>query len=159
MTVSPDPPLVIAPDAMGSTLPIRYAAAVVLQDARGRVLLARRGHLVTEFRGVWSFPSTSADAAPAALDGLIRGIEGWLALTAERWQLCARRLALRPRWRLEMWLYTASTAMQPELRAPKYDDWRWAEVAKVLSAIDDGAGDCMRAFQDYIGRAGALPCP
>ena len=154
MTRPPEPPLIIAADAERSTLPIRHAAAVVLHDERGLVLLAHRSQLVTEFRGVWSFPSASSDTATSARDDLTRGIDNWFGLTATNWQLCARRLALRPAWRLEMSLYIAGVAMPPQLLAPKYDQLRWAEVAKVLATIGDGAGDCMLAFKEYIDRAG-----
>jgi hypothetical protein len=147
------PPLIVAPDAGDSELPIRHAAAVVVRDVDGRVFLAQRSQQVTEFRGVWSFPSASAGSAQAALDGLIEGLREWFGWTAEHWQLCARRLALRPAWRLEMSLYTASVAAPPRLLAAKYDQVRWTDPAKVIAGINEGAGDCMLAFKDHVERS------
>jgi len=157
MTPAPLPPLIVAPNVGDSALPIRHAAAVVVHDVAGRVFLAQRSQRVTEFRGVWSFPSASADSAQAALDSLIEGLRDWFGWTPERWQLCARRLALRPAWRLEMSLYTASVAAPPQLLAPKYDQVRWTDPAKVIAAVGDGAGDCMLAFKDYVERSAVMP--
>jgi hypothetical protein len=140
--------------AASSGLPLRLAAAVAISDPEGQVLLVRRGPMVDEFPGKWSFPSAFVDggASHSEVPSILAGkIDSWLGLDLPSLKLLKIRDGVRPGWRLRMHLYGAVSKQTPRIQTPKYDAIMWVDGQVYFRHLEFAhLGDCSKAYLEYL---------
>lgn len=147
-------PLRSDPEASGSNLPIRRSAAIAIANPDGQVLMLKRSEWVDEFKGVWSFPSTFVTnniQDDQLVSFLLERIAGWMDLHVENIVLVARRMGIRPRWRLLMHLYTGFSRTAPILHSEKYESYQWVDGERFLSQFEYvRLGECAKSYLDFV---------
>lgn len=135
-------------------LTLRLAAAVAISNDEGQVLLVRRGRIVDEYAGKWSFPSTFIDAdTPFAEIPLIIAakVDSWLGLNLATLELLKVHHGVRAAWRLRMYLYGAVSWQTPLLRTAKYDAAQWVDGPAFFRQLNRiTLGDCSKAYLEYL---------
>ena len=151
MTSSDLPPIVSDQSAVENDLPVRNAAAVVITNDIGLVLLARRNLLLPEFPGVWSFPSIYERDGQGLWPSLASLIHQELGLELDGDQLIGRRLGQRREHRILMHLYLARAVGLPTRRGQKYDDLLWTDGKSFVAGLEWAKmGECMKCYADYL---------
>lgn len=137
--------------ALACNLPERKAAALVLLDDSGLVLLVRRNRDMVEFPGVWSFPSVYERPGCGLCDLLRSMLNAELAVKVEDMMLIASRMGVRPQRRISMHLYLARATSVPRLTGGKYDAWDWVDGPSYAAGLDpEKTGDCLKAYRDWL---------
>jgi tetratricopeptide (TPR) repeat protein/ADP-ribose pyrophosphatase YjhB (NUDIX family) len=146
----------VGPDQGGAAdTPLRFAAAAVLRDPDGQILLAKRGEAARDFRGSWSLPSAGADPGVLLDESLRRSLRQHLGITALGLKLVSVRVAPRQdadgsRWRIVMCLFEGEAVGTPRLAGRKYDATRRVRPAEIHDSEEfSGAqGDCFASYRD-----------
>lgn len=147
------------PKALTSTLPIRKAAALVVHSANNKVLVVRRSQIVDEFKGVWSLPSSFIDNHDENIAITIQErLKLWLDLDITNMRLVGKRMGIRPRWRLLMYLFLAESINEPAIQTNKYDAFKWVMGPEYFSQFNNKKlGECTKAYLDYVDAIPNLP--
>lgn len=154
MSAQPEPAIVWSASALASDLPVRNAAALVLLNDSGLVLLVRRNRNLTEFPGVWSFPSVYEQPGCGLRDMLLFMLRAELGVEVEGMVLTARRMGVRPQRRILMYLYLARAVSAPQLIGEKYDAYDWVDGPSYAAGLDaEKSGECMKAYRDWLRAA------
>jgi hypothetical protein len=148
-------PLIYDSNAIHSNLPITRAIAIVITNPYGLVMMLKRSEKVDEFKGAWSFPSTFI---PSDIDDgqsisyLLKRIYSWMDINIENPHQIARRMGLRPKWRLLMFLYMGfSTTISPTLHSDKYDSYQWVDGGNFLGQYEySQLGECAKSYLDFV---------
>jgi hypothetical protein len=139
------------PDTPDGPLPIRHAAAIVVHDVKGLVLIGRRNHALEEFGGVWSFPSIFVEQEADCASTLAARLDEWFAMRVANMRPAGQLLGMRPRWRLMMHLFTADAINGPVLRTEKYDRIDWVDGVAFFGRLQpEKLGECARAYLAFV---------
>ncbi len=141
----------VTPEAKNSKLPLKRAISVAIFNPQQKILIARRSQMVGEFKGVWSLPSKFIEENEDSLEVLKFYIDLWFKLEIENIKLVGKRVALRPKWKLEMNLFVANSIKRPHLSTEKYDEIKWVKGVDYFSQFRfETLGDCSKSFLDYM---------
>lgn len=148
-------PLLYDSNAINSNLPITRAIAIVITNPDGLVMMLKRSQKVDEFKGAWSFPSTFI---PSNIDDdqsisfLLERIYGWMDINIENPHPIARRMGIRPKWRLLMFLYMGySNTTSPIIHSDKYESCQWVDGRNFLGQYEySHLGDCAKSYLDFV---------
>jgi SAM-dependent methyltransferase/ADP-ribose pyrophosphatase YjhB (NUDIX family) len=144
--------------------PVRYAAAAIVRQKDGKVLVAKRGAAVRDFPHTWSLPSAMVETGSALEESLAEGLDRNLGVTLGDLQLVALRLAPRSEdangdWIIAMCLFEGTTNSEVSFRSPKYEEIMWVEEETMLDRLearDAPMGDCLAAFRDLVAHRRVL---
>lgn len=144
--------VVYDPMALKSQLPVRNAAAMVVYNQEGKVLIVRRGLQVDEFKGAWSLPSSFIETHDENIAKTLQEkLQSWLSIEVANIRLIGKRMGIRPKWRLLMHLYLADIVNDPIIQTPKYDAFRWVDGLGYFSGFQyDKMGECTKAYLDHL---------
>jgi len=143
----------ITPEAKNSKLPLKHAISIAIFNPQQEILIAIRSQNVGEFKGVWSLPSKFIEEKDNSLETLKYYINLWFKLEIKETKLIRKRIAIRPKWRLEMNLFLANTTKRPCLNTKKYDEVKWVKGVDYFSHFKyESLGDCAKSFLNYMNQ-------
>jgi tetratricopeptide (TPR) repeat protein len=139
--------------------PIRYAVAVALKDADGKVLFVRRGQGARDFHDSWSLCSTFADPGMTLQDCLQESLQRNLGIQPDATRdLAPRSIRFSPRvskdgepWVMAMCLYEGCLDGEPRLVTDKYSEMRQEDGPCFIGKLEpDKMGDCSKSYRDLV---------
>jgi tetratricopeptide (TPR) repeat protein/SAM-dependent methyltransferase/ADP-ribose pyrophosphatase YjhB (NUDIX family) len=134
---------------------VHYAAAAIVRDKKGAILLAKRGERVRDFPRVWSLPSAMVDAGEEMEQSIAASLKRHFDIAVKEINLTSFRLAPRPtikgaNWIIGMCLFEVTTDDIPRPISEKYTQFKFVADSELTSLLstDESVGDCMKSLLD-----------